>query len=50
MSEFSAAVANQTKIRLLALMLAMEIFTLGDCCHCCRPDHAVCRLGQGASG
>lgn len=29
MSEFSAAVSNTTKIRLLALMLAMEIYTVG---------------------
>jgi len=29
MSEFSAAVSNTTKIRLLALMMAMEIYTVG---------------------
>jgi len=29
MSEFSAAVSNTTKIRLLALMMAMEIYTIG---------------------
>lgn len=29
MSEFSAAVSNQTKIRLLALTMGMEIYTLG---------------------
>lgn len=29
MSEFSAAVSNQTKIRLLALTMVMEIYTLG---------------------
>lgn len=29
MSEFSAAVSNETKIRLLALMMGMEIYTLG---------------------
>lgn len=29
MSEFSAAVSNQTKIRLLTLMMGMEIYTLG---------------------
>lgn len=29
MSEFSAAVSNKTKIRLLALMMGMEIYTLG---------------------
>lgn len=29
MSELSAAVSNQTKIRILILMLAMEIYTLG---------------------
>ncbi len=29
MSELSAAVSNQTKIRLLALMMAMEIYTIG---------------------
>lgn len=29
MSEFSAAVSNQTKIRLLTLTLAMEIYTVG---------------------
>lgn len=29
MSEFSAAVSNREKIRLLALMLGMEIYTLG---------------------
>jgi cation diffusion facilitator family transporter len=29
MSEFSAAVSNTTKIRLLALMMGMEVYTLG---------------------
>ncbi len=29
MSEFSAGVSNQTKIRLLALMMGMEIYTIG---------------------
>jgi ferrous-iron efflux pump FieF len=29
MSEFSAAVSNQTKIRILALMMGMEIYTVG---------------------